>query len=430
MAGRPARDVFLHYLRAEGIQHVFGVPGGLLHPFFEAVEMAEDMDLICAKHESGAAFMADGYARLAPGRLAVCASTAGPGATNLLTGVAVAYADGVPMLVVTGQPPRLAMGKGAAQEGTREDMDIVSMFGAVTKYSTMVTSADQLGMHLRRALRRARSGRPGPVHLNLPVDLWHEPVDEEWFDPSTYRTEPHTFDRRAVQNAARHLIEATHPVILAGSGVRTANARQHLIALAELLPARVVTSPRAKGLFPEDHPLSLGVLGTAGHAEARQTVFGDDVDVLLAAGAALDETTTLNWNPALRPSRALLQLDIDDDRIGQNYPVDVPLVGDAQTILVELVYHLHRLLREGAPGRSTWPRHQAARPPPRGACLLPTGRRPWCVRMPAPSSTTRSRPQAASTARRPRRRRSDAVYGWAQLAQRQLTTVGLCGSVS
>jgi acetolactate synthase I/II/III large subunit len=130
-------DVFLHYLRAEGARVVFGVPGGLLHPFFSAVERDPAFRLIVARHECGAAFMADGFARVG-GPLAVCAGTSGPGATNLLTGVAVAYSDGVPMLVVTGQAPSHAMGKGAAQETPPEDIDIVAMFKPITKYSTMI----------------------------------------------------------------------------------------------------------------------------------------------------------------------------------------------------------------------------------------------------------------------------------------------------
>jgi acetolactate synthase I/II/III large subunit len=357
-----AVDVFLHYLKAEGAKVVFGIPGGLLHPFFEAVENDPDLALVVPKHEEGAAFMADGYARSSR-RLAVCAGTCGPGATNLMTGVACAYADGVPMLVVTGQAPSHALGKGAAQETNREDMDIVEMFRPVTKYSTMVTSADSLGHHLRRALRLALTGRPGPVHLNVPVDLWAHALEEQWFDPKTYRPDTRTFDRRAVQRAAVALLEAERPLILAGSGVMVAEAEEHLRTLAELLPARVVTSPRAKGVLPENHELSLGVLGFAGHREARETALGDDVDVLLTVGASLNETTTLNWSPALRPSKTLIQIDIDVDRIGRNYPVDVPLVGDAQTVLVELIYHLHRLVREGATPHSTW---ESAPEPVRG----------------------------------------------------------------
>ena len=348
-------DVFLRYLKAEGVRVVFGIPGGLLHPFFEAIENDRDIQLVMTKHEEGAAFMADGFARM--GRcLAVCAGTSGPGATNLLTGVSSAFADGVPLLVVTGQAASHALGKGAAQETPREDIDIVSMFRPITKYSAMVTSPGSLAHHLRRALRAALTGRPGPVHLNIPVDIWEKPLSEDWFDPRSYRPETRTFDRQAVQRAAMELLEAKRPVILAGSGVRQAGAEEHLRTLAELLPARVATTPRGKGVFAEDDPRSLGVLGVAGHRDARNTILGEDVDVLLTVGASLNETSTMNWAPTLRPSKALIQVDIDADRIGRNYPVDIALVGDAQSILVELVYHAHRAIREGAMPSSTWDR--------------------------------------------------------------------------
>jgi acetolactate synthase-1/2/3 large subunit len=343
----------MRYLKAEQVRYVFGIPGGLLFPLFKAVESDPDLELIVSKHEQGAAFMADGYARVTH-KLAVCAGTSGPGSTNLLTGVACAHADGVPMLVVTGQAASQALGKGAAQETTREDVDIVAMFQPVTKYSAMVTSAGTMSQHLRRALRYALSGCPGPVHLNFPVDLWEQPVEEEWFDPQTYRPSTRTFDRVMVQQATDLLLKAEHPCILVGSGIGIADARQHVQSLAELLPARVATTPRGKGLFSENHALSLGVLGFAGHDEARNTLLGGEVDVLLTAGASLNETTTLNWHPGLRPTKALIQLDIDPDKIGRNYPVDIPLLGDAQTILVEIVYHAHRRIREGATPKSTW----------------------------------------------------------------------------
>ena len=352
-------DVFLRYLKAEGVQVVFGIPGGLLHPFFEVIETDPDIELVVTKHEEGAAFMADGYARVSR-KLSVCGGTSGPGATNMITGVACAFADGVPMLVVTGQAASHALGKGAAQETSREDMDIVAMFRPVTKYSAMVTSPDNMAQHLRRALRYALTGRPGPVHLNVPVDIWERPLDEAWFDPKTYRPDTRTFDRVAVQGAAAHLIAAKRPVLFVGSGVGIAGAEEHVRSLAELLPARVATTPRAKGIFPEDHPQSLGVMGFAGHAAARDALLGPDVDVVLTIGTSLSETSTLNWTPALRKNRVFLQLDIDADRIGRNYPVDLALVGDAQTVLVELVYHLHRQMREGGRPASVW----ADAPPP------------------------------------------------------------------
>jgi acetolactate synthase-1/2/3 large subunit len=348
-------DVFLNYLKAEGVRVVFGIPGGLLYPFFEAVEADSNLRVVVSKHEEGAAFMADGYARVGR-KLAVCAGTSGPGATNLMTGVACAFADGVPILVVTGQAASHALGKGAAQETSREDIDIVAMFQPVTKYSAMITSPATMPGHLRRALRQALTGRPGPVHLNFPVDLWEKPLIEDWFDPKTYRPETNTFDRAAVQRAVEVLLAAERPTLLAGAGVGIANAQQHLRVLAEILPARVATTPRGKGLFPEDHDLSLGVFGFAGHDDARDLLLGKEIDALVTVGASLSETSTLGWNPGLGAFKTLLQLDIDVDRIGRNYPVDVPLVGDAQTILIELVYHLHRAIRDGQAPKSTWRR--------------------------------------------------------------------------
>jgi acetolactate synthase-1/2/3 large subunit len=346
-------DVFLRYLRAEGARVVFGVPGGLLHPFFTAIAEAPDFDLVVAKHECGAAFMADGYAR-ASRSLGVCAGTSGPGATNLLTGVAVAYSDAVPLLVVTGQAPSHSLGKGAAQETAPEDIDIVAMFKPITKYSAMVPGPAKMAHHLRRALRLALTERPGPVHLNIPVDFWEQPAVEDWFEPPTYRPTSELFDRRAVSAASRRLLSARHPVILVGSGAATAQAAEHVRSLAELLPARVATTPRAKGVFPEHHPLSMGVMGLAGHKAARDALLSDRIDVLITVGASLNETTTLNWNPKFRPRETLIQIDIAVDHIGRNYPVDIPLVGDAQTITIELIYHMHRLLREGEHACSQW----------------------------------------------------------------------------
>jgi acetolactate synthase-1/2/3 large subunit len=353
-----AVDVCLSYLKAEGATTVFGIPGGLLHPFFEALEADAEMRVVMSKHEEGAAFMADGFARTT-GKLAVCAGTSGPGATNLLTGVACAFADGVPMLVITGQAASHALGKGAAQETTREDIDIVEMFRPVTKYSAMVTTPESLGHHLRRALRLAFNGRPGPVHLNVPVDIWEKASTsgQQWLDPKTYRPASRTFDREAVRRAGEALLAAKNPVFLVGSGVRTANAEQHVKALADMLPARVATTPRAKGLYSESDAYSLGVFGVAGHREARETILGDDVDVLFAIGTSLGETSTLNWNPKMMPSQTFIQLDIDPVRIGRNFPVDVALAGDAQSILVELVYHLHRRIRDGQFPASSWERH-------------------------------------------------------------------------
>jgi len=331
-------DIFLKYLLGEGVQQVFGIPGGLLHPFFDAIEKDKNFDLLVAKHEGGAAFMADGFAR-AGGGLPVVAATSGPGATNLITGVACAFADGVPMLVITGQASSHSLGKGAAQETTAEDIDIVGMFRPITKYSAFVAQPERLTHHLRRAMRHVHSGRPGPVHLNVPVDFWRKEIDEEWFNPLSYKSSPALFDRDRVQEAASMLMNASNPVLLVGSGAGSDNARKHILSLAEGLGAYVATTPRAKGIFPEDHRLSLGVFGFAGHRRAKKYILEGNVDVVFTIGTSLGETATFNWDQRLTENRKLMHLDIDIDRIGRNYPVDVSLVGDAGTVLYEILHH-------------------------------------------------------------------------------------------
>lgn len=344
--------MFLDALVAHDITHVFGVPGGLIHPFFDAVEGDPRVTLIVSKHEQGAAFMADGYARMS-GQIAVCAGTSGPGSTNLLTGVACAFADGVPMLVLTGQAVSTSLGRGAAQETGRQGIDIVGMFEPITKYSATVFSPSGLAQHLARALRLARSGRPGPVHLNIPVDSWSRPVIGS---VPTSKFVSRIVDLDAVEAAAKLLAEARRPVVLLGSGVLISGACALLDRLTRMLPARFVTSPRAKCM--EDHPLSHGVCGFGGHGSARELVLGDEPDLLLVVGSSLGETTSFNFDPRLARNRRLVQLDIDIDRIARVYPVDVALHGDARATLEAL---LHALATRAL--ASTW---TDAEPPPRG----------------------------------------------------------------
>ncbi len=345
-------DLMLDYLRSERVGDVFGIPGGLLHPFFDAVELCDDIRLIVTKHEEGAVFMADGYARNRR-RIGVCAGTAGPGSTNMLTGVAVAYSSCVPMLVLTGQVPSNIMGRGASQETSREDIDIVGMFAPVTKYSAMVTSPDRFTHHVRRALRHAMTGRPGPVHINVPVNFWGQEVRDDVTDPAQYRPPTRYFDRDAVAHAAEVMSNASHPAIIAGTGTLVSGARRELKSFAEQLGARVVTTPTAKGVFPEDHPLSCGVVGLAGHRAAKELILGGRVDALLCVGTSLNERATYNWDDRMRPTKSLIQIDIDPDRLGNSYPIDIPIVGDARTILNELRFHVKRS-RERQPSRSEW----------------------------------------------------------------------------
>ncbi|PIS47909.1 MAG: thiamine pyrophosphate-binding protein [Elusimicrobia bacterium CG08_land_8_20_14_0_20_51_18] len=333
--------LLVEYLKGEGVEYIFGIPGAPLMPFYEALHDMGGIKPILAKHEGGAAFMADGYAR-AGGKLGVCCSTTGPGATNLLTGVACSFADSIPLLVLTAQVSTSSFGKGAVQESTCHGIDVVEMFKPVTKSSVMLHSPEKMGDVFRSLLRVALSGRKGPVHLNIPVDFMKKNVKAHIVPPNCYRVTAGQFDRNAVKEASRLLLKARHPAILAGNGVNLAGAQKELRRLAELLRIPVATSPKAKGAFPENHILSLGVFGFGASAQAEKYLLSGEVDVLLVVGTSLGEPATCGWDLRLEPSEAMVQMDIDPKEIGKNYPATQGILGDAKAVLNELNYQLER----------------------------------------------------------------------------------------
>lgn len=336
----PAVQLLLKYLEAEDVKYIFGIPGGPLMPLYEAIYELGRIKPILAKHEQGAAFMADSYARVSGG-LGVCCATTGPGATNLLTGVTCAYADSIPLLVLTAQIATGAFGKGAVQESTPYGVDVVEMFKPVTKMSSMLVSGEKMADTIRLALRTALTGRRGPVHLSLPADLMKKLVPIDLVPPKHYRTTTAAVDRDAVLRASQHLLRAKHPGILAGHGVNLSGAHAELRALAEKLAIPVATSPKAKGAFPEDHLLSLGVFGFAGSPRADGYFLSEETDTLLVVGSSLGEFSTHTWDRRLQPT-TLIQIDIDPREIGKNYATTVGIVGDAKACLKELNGQLER----------------------------------------------------------------------------------------
>ncbi len=338
-------ECILDVLEREGVGHVFGVPGGPVMPFYEALFRRGRIRPVLAKHEQGAAFMADGYARARRG-LGACCATTGPGATNALTGVACAAMDSVPLFVLTAQVATWAFGRGAAQESSPESVDTTALYRAAAKRSLMLANPAAAARTVDRLLRCALTGRPGPVHLSLPADMARAQAGSA--PESGPAASAASFDRAAVRSAARALVRARRPAILAGHGVEVSGAWRELRALAERLGIPVATSPKAKGSFPEDHPLSLGVLGFAGSPQARAYLVEEGVDVLLVAGSGLGEQVTDAWDPALCPPGGLLQIDIDPERIGRNYPAAVAMVGDARATLSELGFQVERELRWSA----------------------------------------------------------------------------------
>jgi acetolactate synthase-1/2/3 large subunit len=343
-----AADILVKYLEQEGVEFLFGVPGGHLLPLYDAVYRAGTIKPILSKHEGAAAFMACGYA-LTSGRLGVCCGTVGPGATNLVTGVAEAYADSIPMLAITAQVGTTAIGKGALQEGAGVGRTInqVALFDKITKSSMMVTRGRSLGEATRRALRVAHSGRPGPVHIDLPADVQQETVDEEVLPVSSYRPMDHPpVDRTLAKPIAEILLTSKKPAILAGAGCLSRPTAKQLQLLSERLHIPVATTLRGKGVFPEDHPMALGCVGLYGSRTANGYL-RSGLDVLLVLGSSLHEFTTHVWDGAFLPSQALIQVDIDPTEIGKNYPVTHPVVADASSFLDALVAIINHEERPG-----------------------------------------------------------------------------------
>jgi acetolactate synthase I/II/III large subunit len=330
-------EILVRYLENEDVHYVFGLPGGHLLTFYDALRQSS-ITSILAKHEGGAAYMAAGHT-LAGGGLGVCCGTVGPGATNIVSGVAAAYMGSLPMLVLTAQVGTRNIGKGALQEAAGEGRTFsqTGLLSEVTKYSTMVTHASKLPEALRRALRIAMSDRPGPVHLDLPADTQRGQVEDDIIAPERYRpalpTRPLDADLR---RAAELLLASRKPAMLVGAGGRQGQAPKYVLRLAEALACPVATTLPGKGTIPEDHRLALGCIGLYG-TRAANSYLRSGLDVLLVVGSSLHEFSTHVWDPALQPSKGLIQIDVDRDEIGKNYPVDVGLLGDASLVLEALV---------------------------------------------------------------------------------------------
>jgi acetolactate synthase-1/2/3 large subunit len=341
-----AAQAILQILEAEGVQYIFGVPGGPLTSFFEALEQRGKIRFVLAKHEGAAAYMAAAHAR-ATGTLGVCCVTSGPGATNALTGIASAHADSIPVLLLTGQVATHVFGKGAIQESSSFGTDLVELFRPVTLLSAMFPAVTRVPDLLRSAIRTALTGRRGPVHLSMPADMLARPVQYAALEPRQYRAQSTPVDQDGVALAARLLAHAERPLVLAGHGVALSGASAELLKLARTEGIPVATSPKGKGTFPEHEALSLGVLGFGGHELAEKYL--ETADVLFVVGSSLNEFVTNGWTVNIPPQTAIVQLDIDPGVIGRNYPVEVAIVGDARATLAQIGAEL---VRSAAPRSS------------------------------------------------------------------------------
>ncbi len=339
--GLTTAELLVQLLEQAGVEYIFGVPGGAIEDLNTAIYNSKKINPIVTKHEEGAAFIADGYARVS-GRLGVCCSTAGPGATNLITGLVSSYADSIPVLALTGQVATSVFGKGAIQESGEEGVNITSIFRHFTKYSGMMINEKRTAAMFEKAFKLAFSGRKGPVHLSLPSDVMKRQAGRS--NPWVVKSKTRLFDRASVKKASEILLRAKRPAIIAGWGVVLSRGAKELLELAQFLKIPVATSPKGKGVFPESHELSLGVLGFAGSSVAREYILEGEVDVLLAVGTSFNEMMTGGWDERLRPSKDLIQIDVDAEEIGKNYPVNMGLVGDGRTVLREIYFAVRRQL--------------------------------------------------------------------------------------
>lgn len=312
-----------------GTDLVFGLPGGAVLPLYDALYASTKLRHVLVRHEQGAGHAATGYAQ-ATGRVGVCIATSGPGATNLVTPIADAMLDSVPMVAITGQVGRSLLGTDAFQEA-----DIRGITMPVTKHNFMVTSPEQIPQAIAEAFHLASTGRPGPVLVDVPKDIQNAELDFVWppkIDLPGYRpvTTPHN---RPIEQAIKLIAEAKRPVLYIGGGVIKANASEQLMKFAETAGIPVVTTLMALGAFPDSHPLHMGMPGMHGSVPAVGAL--QKSDLLITIGARFDDRVTGDTE-SFAPDAKVIHADIDPAEIGKIRAVDVPIVGDAGEVLTAL----------------------------------------------------------------------------------------------
>ena len=313
----------------EGVEVIFGYPGGAVLPLYDALPQYPQLRHILVRHEQGAAHAADGYAR-ATGRAGVCLATSGPGATNLVTGIATAHLDSSPVIAITGQVARPFIGKDAFQE-----VDITGITVPITKHNYLVHDAAELAGVIKEAFYLATSGRPGPVLIDIPRDVFIEETNFQYPDKLSLPGYKPTLVGHPTQikKAVKLISEAARPVIITGRGVIISGAYAELKELAEKAQIPVITTLLGIGCFPESHVLSFGMLGMHGMAFANMAV--DAADLIIALGMRFDDRATAKVS-AFAPRSRVIHIDIDPAEIGKNVRVDVPIVGDVRRVLQAL----------------------------------------------------------------------------------------------
>jgi acetolactate synthase-1/2/3 large subunit len=339
-------QALLESLERQNVDVIFGILGGAILPVYDALCGNKKIRHILARHEQGAAHAAEGYAR-ASGRAGVCMATSGPGATNLVTGIANAYMDSSPVIALTGQVPSSGVntsymiGRDAFQEA-----DIIGITTAITKYNYQPRTVAEIPIAVNSAFYIATTGRPGPVLIDLPKNVQAEIAEVEFtnkIDVGGYKPaiEP---DLSKISIAADLLAKAERPILLAGGGVIISQASDELIQISDLLMAPVATTFMGKGAIPETHPLSLGSIGMHGNPAANKLM--GEADVLLAVGSRFSDRATANLDTFAQNAK-IIHIDIDAAEINKNIEVDVPIVGDAKVSLKILYAAVSKKLQKG-----------------------------------------------------------------------------------
>lgn len=326
-------QILIESLLRENVEVMFGYPGGVVLPIFDCLYDSK-LKFILTRHEQGAAHAADGYAR-ATGKVGVCLSTSGPGATNLLTGIATAYMDSIPIVAITGQVKTSLIGNDAFQES-----DTTGMTRPVTKHNYLVKDVKDLARVIREAFYIASTGRPGPVVIDLPVDVQQAKTEFIWPDEVKIRSYQPKYEGHPgqIKKAAKLIEQSQRPVIYAGGGIISSGASDVLKELVEKTNIPITTTFMGLGGFPSTHPLALGMLGMHGTAYANHAIM--ESDLIIAVGARFDDRVTGRVD-AFAPHAKIIHIDIDPTSISKNIRVDVPIVGDARRVLLELIHLIH-----------------------------------------------------------------------------------------
>jgi len=322
-------------LKRHGVTHIFGYPGGAILPIYDELyrfEARGELQHILVRHEQGATHAADGYAR-ATGRVGVCFGTSGPGATNLVTGIATAHMDSIPMVVITGQVPRHAIGSDAFQE-----TDIYGITLPIVKHSYVVRDPRDMARVVAEAFYIASTGRPGPVLIDIPKDVGTEEFDYVPVEPGSIKLPGYRPTVKGhpnqIANALKLIRQAKQPLLYVGGGAIAAGAQAEIKELAELFNLPVTTTLMGIGAFDEHHPLSVGMLGMHGTAYSNFAVM--ECDLLIAVGARFDDRVTGKLNE-FAPHAQVIHIDIDPAEVGKNRTPEVPIVGDVRNVLVDML---------------------------------------------------------------------------------------------